>query len=84
MKTLLPVEATVHPVPWWLAVQVALALASSSEQHRFSSRSRVALGVGVAGHLRGFLLPPGVYSFLRTGPCSGLQDWTSKLACFAT
>ncbi|XP_068822456.1 dynein axonemal light chain 1 [Capricornis sumatraensis] len=44
MKTLLPVEATVHPVPWWLAVQVALALASSSEQHRFSSRSRVALG----------------------------------------
>lgn len=46
MKTLLPVEATVHPVPWWLAVQVALALASSSEQHRFSSRSRVALGGG--------------------------------------
>ena len=46
MKTLLPVEATVHPAPWWLAVQLALALASSSKQHRFSSRSRVALGGG--------------------------------------
>ena len=46
MKTLLPVEATVHPAPWCLAMQLALALASSSKQHRLSSRSRVALGGG--------------------------------------
>lgn len=49
MKTLLPVVATVHPAPWWLAVQLALALASSREQHRFSSRSLLALGGGGGG-----------------------------------
>lgn len=49
MKTLLPVVVTVHPAPSWLAVQLALALASSREQHRFSSRSLVALGGGGGG-----------------------------------